>query len=213
MALNLFGVTVNDAHTAHVHVDGIETVTVRDLAAICGPAEYRALVVDEAWVKHHSEVITAFAIRGPVLPAPAGIVFRSPEAVTRWLELHSGALSEALTFVENRVAARVHISRAEMPEVKAAGERRDARSAEASDIDAVAAESLRILRGAAVATLPLRADRSTGVVLTAAFLVEHHLWDQFAAEVDAQAKRAIGVTFSLTGPWPPYDFVQMQLGS
>ncbi len=203
MALNLIGVTVNDAHTAHVRVDGIEAVTVRDLAAICGPSEYRQLDADEGAVRHHSDVISAYAIRGPVLPAPIGIVFRSAEAVTSWLELHSGALSEALTFVENRVAARVHIARADSPETKLA----------AVDLDALAAESLRALRVAAVATLPLRADRSTGVVMTAAFLVERDLWDQFAAEVDAQAERALGATFSLTGPWPPYDFVQMQFGS
>lgn len=203
MALNLFGVTVNDAHTANVHVDGIETVMVRDLAAICGPTEYRELAVDDEAVAHHSEVIGAYAIRGPVLPAPLGVVFRSADAVTSWLELHSGALSEALSFVENREAARVHISRAESPGAQRA----------AADIDAVAAESLRALRAAAVATLPLRADRSTGVVMTAAFLVERDLWDQFAAEVDAQATRATGASFSLTGPWPPYDFVQMQLGS
>ena len=203
MALNLFGVTVNDGHTVHVHVDDIQTITVRDLAAICGTTEYRELQIDDAAIQHHREVISAYALRGPVLPAPTGVVFRSPEAVHSWLELHSGALSEALSFVENRVAGRVHISRVNTPEAEAAG----------ADIDGVAAESLRVLRTAAVATLPLRADKSAGVVMTAAFLVEQDLWEQFKAEVDALAKRSTGVTFALTGPWPPYDFVQMQLGS
>ena len=203
MALNLFGVTVNDGHTVHVHVDDIQTITVRDLAAICGTSEYRELPIDDAAIQHHREVISAYALRGPVLPAPAGVVFRSPEAVHSWLELHSGALSEALSFVENRVAGRVHISRANTPEAEVAG----------ADVDGVAAESLRVLRAAAVATLPLRADKSAGVVMTAAFLVEQDQWEQFKAEVDALAQRSAGVTFALTGPWPPYDFVQMQLGS
>jgi hypothetical protein len=203
VALNLFGVTVNDGHTAHVHVDNIQTITVRDLAAICGTTEYHELTIDDAAIEHHRDVISAYAIRGPVLPAPTGVVFRSPEAVHSWLELHSGALSEALSFVENRVAGRVHISHANTPQAQTAG----------VDIDGVAAESLRALRAAAVATLPLRADRSSGVVMTAAFLVEHDLWEQFKAEVDALAKRSTGVRFELTGPWPPYDFVQMQLGS
>ena len=203
MALTLFGVTVNDAHTAHVHVDDIETITVRDLAAICGSTDYRAPAIDDEAIRHHRDVIAAYALRGPVLPAPAGVVFRSPEAVTSWLELHSGALSEALTFVENRIAARVHISRASTPDAQVAN----------VDVDGAAAESLRVLRTAAVATLPLRADRSAGVVLTAAFLIEQDLWEQFAVEVDALAKRTTGVTFALTGPWPPYDFVQMQLES
>ena len=203
MALTLFGVTVNDAHTAHVHVDDIETITVRDLAAICGSTDYRAPAIDDEAIRHHRDVIAAYALRGPVLPAPAGVVFRSPEAVTSWLELHSGALSEALTFDENRIAARVHISRASTPDAQVAN----------VDVDGAAAESLRVLRTAAVATLPLRADRSAGVVLTAAFLIEQDLWEQFAVEVDALAKRTTGVTFALTGPWPPYDFVQMQLES
>ena len=203
MALTLFGVTVNDAHTAHVHVDNIETITVRDLAAICGSTEYRAPAIDDDAIRHHRDVISAFALRGPVLPAPAGVVFRSQEAVLSWLELHSGALSEALSFVENRIAARVHISRANTGDAQVAN----------VDVDGAAAESLRVLRTAAAATLPLRADRSAGVVLTAAFLIEQDLWEQFAAEVDALAKRTTGVTFALTGPWPPYDFVQMQLES
>jgi hypothetical protein len=203
VALNLFGVTVNDAHTASVHVDDIQTITVRDLAAICGTTEYRELAIDDAAIGHHRDVISAYALRGPVLPAPTGVVFKSQEALLSWLELHSGALSEALSFVENRVAGRVHISRNTTQDAQVA----------AVDIDGVAAESLRVLRTAAVATLPLRADRSAGIVMTAAFLVEQDLWGQFKAEVDALAKRSTGVTFAVTGPWPPYDFVQMQLGS
>ncbi len=203
MALNLFGVTVNDAHMAQVSVADTETILVRDLAAICGRTDYRETDLSDETVTRLSDVVAAFAARGPVLPAPAGVVFRSAESVERWLELHYGKLTEALTFVENRVAARVHISR---PGANAA-------APTGADLDVVAAESLRILRGSAVATLPLRADRPSGIVLSAAFLVEQELWKQFVGEVDAQAKLATGVRFELTGPWPPYDFVQMQLGA
>lgn len=221
MALNLFGVTVNDAHMAQVSVADIETIAVRDLAAICGRVDYRTPDLDDAAVTRFSDVIAAFAARGPVLPAPAGVVFRSANSVTRWLELHYGALTEALTFVENRVAARVHITQPDANEepvtsVLGGEDRRSKRGIEvpsAIDLDAVAAESLRALRSSAVATLPLRVDRAAGGVLSAAFLVEQDLWQQFLAEVDAQAKLAVAVRFELTGPWPPYDFVQMQLGA
>jgi hypothetical protein len=202
VALNLFGVTVSDAHLAHVKVADVETIVVRELAAICGVTEYRAPELDEAAIARLNSVVTAFATSGPVLPAPAGVVFRATDTVERWLELHYGALTEALSFVDNRIAARVHISR---PAV------RDAQSADV-DADAVAAEVLRALRRAAVATLPLRAERTPGAVLSAAFLVEQDLWKQFVDEVDAQSRLAIGVHLDLSGPWPPFDFVQMQLG-
>lgn len=203
MALNLFGVTVNDAHMTQIEVADVQMVAVRDLAAICGTTDYRGVDPDPQAVARYSDVVGTYSAAGPVLPAPLGVVFRSREAVSRWLELHYGALTEALAFVENRVAARVHICR------PAAGETRDT----GIDLPAVAAESLRALRRSAVATLPLRAERGAGVLLSAAFLIERDLWKDFAEEVDAQRTLATGVRLELTGPWPPYDFVQMQLGA
>ena len=35
----------------------------------------------------------------------------------------------------------------------------------------------------------------------------------FASEVEEQGRRTPNLRFELTGPWPPYDFVQMQLGA
>jgi hypothetical protein len=81
------------------------------------------------------------------------------------------------------------------------------------DVDALAAESLRALRRAAVATIPLRVEGKSGIVLSAAFLVEQELWKDFLGEVEAQKTLVPSVRFELTGPWPPYDFVQMQLGA
>jgi hypothetical protein len=202
VALNLFGVTVNDAHvTTHV-VSGIETIAVRDLAAICGQTDYHAMEADEQTVRRYADVVADYGTRGPVLPAPVGIVFRGSDSVQRWLELHYGALTDALSFVENRVAGRVHVWR------NGAGVR-DA----SLDVDALAAESLRALRRAAVATIPLRVEGKSGIVLSAAFLVEQELWKDFLGEVEAQKTLVPSVRFELTGPWPPYDFVQMQLGA
>jgi hypothetical protein len=203
VALNLFGVTVNDAHAARAAVAGIEMITVRDLAAICAETEYRAVAPDDDKVKGYNNVVTAFAATGPVLPAPVGLVFRSPDSVKRWLDLHYGALSEAMTFVENRVAGRVHVRLPVVGDVRDPG----------AQLSAVAAESLRALRRAAVATLPLRVEKLSGIVLSAAFLVEQSQWKYFIEEVDAQARLVSSVRFELTGPFPPYDFVQMQLGA
>jgi hypothetical protein len=203
VALNLFGVTVNDAHSARADASGVQLVAVRDLAAICAEVDYRAIAPDEAAVARYSEVVAAYAVTGPVLPAPVGLVFRSPDSVTRWLELHYGALSEAMTFVENRVAGRVHVWRPGKAEEREVG----------AELAAAAAESLRVLRRSAVATLPLRVEKLTGIVLSAAFLVETERWKDFVAEVDAQAKMTPSIRFELTGPFPPYDFVQMQLGA
>lgn len=203
MALNLFGVAYHEAHDATPPVPDTRLVVVRELAAICGESEYRTLEATPERVEHYTSVVRTFAAKGPVLPAPVGVVFKSADAVTRWLELHYVTMSDALSFVENRVVARVHIWRNGAPEDREAG----------SDLAALAAESLRVVRRAAVTTVPLRVEKLTGIVLSAAFLVEQELWDEFGRAVTSQAATAPTLRFEVTGPWPPYDFVQMQLGA
>lgn len=202
MALNLFGVTVNDAQTIQLEVANTELITVRDLAAICGQADHRGAQPDDAAVTRYAAVVSGYAAVGPVLPAPVGVEFSSKDSVKRWLELHYGALTEALTFVENRVAARVHI-RPDAPMDRDVG----------LDAATAAAETVRALRRSVVATLPLRVDKTTGVLQSVAYLVDRDSWTDFVREVDAQIKLSNTVHIDLTGPWPPYDFVQMQLGA
>ena len=201
MALILFGVTVHDALVSTLAVPTATLVVVRDLAAICSEREAPDGPPADGAVIEHNDIISAYGARGPVLPAQVGVVFKSTDAVRRWLELHYSTLSEALTFVENRVAARVHVHR---PGGATKGD---------SEFETVASESLRALRRYAVAMLPLRGVVGNGALSSAAFLVEEERWKEFLSEVEAQGQTHPGVRLEATGPWPPYDFVTMQLGT
>jgi hypothetical protein len=204
VALKLFGVTFHEAqHDGQAPVPDTELVVVRDLAAIVAPSEYTTIEPTAEHVQVYTDVVAAYTQRGPVLPAPVGVVFRGRDAIQRWMELHYVALNDALSFVDNRVVGRVHVWRPGPHEERETG----------SDLAAAAAESLRTLRRNAVTTVPLRVEKITGIVLSAAFLVEQDLWKEFAAEVEEQGRRAPDLRFELTGPWPPYDFIQMQLGA
>ena len=202
VALKLFGVTFSEASGRSVPVPGTELIVVRDLAAIVAPGAYSAVEPTEEQATTIGNAIGAYAKRAAVLPAPVGVVFRSREAVTRWLELHYVALSDALSFVDDRVVGRVHVWRPGDPEEREVG----------SDLAAAAADALRELRRSAVATVPLRIEQITGIVLSAAFLVDQELWKEFASKVEEQGERDPKIRLELTGPWPPYDFVQMQFG-
>jgi hypothetical protein len=79
----------------------------------------------------------------------------------------------------------------------------------------MAAESLRLLRSQAAATVSLPmadGDDEDGVVARASFLIDTQRWQAFTDTVSAEAKRQTGLDFRVTGPWPPYDFVRMQFG-
>ena len=203
MALTLFGVTILESHDVRPPVPDTELVVVRDVAAVCAQGPYTRTDPTAERIDQFASIIETYSQRGPILPAPMGVVFRSRDAVQRWLELHFVALSDALNYVENRVVARVHVYRP--------GEAGDREVG--ADLAAAAADSLRILQRASVTTVPLRTEKLTGIVLSAAFLVEHDKWGEFAAEVEQQGRHNADLRFELTGPWPPYDFVQMQLGA
>ncbi|PYO09358.1 MAG: hypothetical protein DMD30_05985 [Gemmatimonadetes bacterium] len=130
-------------------------------------------------------------------------MFQSQSILTRWLELHYFTLTEALAVVEGHAAARVSITTQGRPD-----------DAEAQkSFAALAAESLRMLRSQAAATVTLPkadGDEEDGVVARASFLIDSQRWQTFRDTVSKEAQRQTALDFRVTGPWPPYDFVRMQ---
>src|SRR5215831_2731440 len=186
MALRLYAVTVADAPhpTAAEFAAGAggstgdgagdgwagETALIpfRDLCAVV--SDQKSFALDEAspeMVRRHRTIVDAIFRRAAVLPAPVGVVFRAPDVLKRWMELHYVSLTGALEFVEDRVAARVHISRAD-------GKGGDEEAG--ADLAAAASEAFRALRRNAVASIPLRLEKVTGLMLSASFLIERDLW-------------------------------------
>jgi hypothetical protein len=205
MALRLHAVTVIDSvHEAHVLQDGARAIPFRDLAAIVTDREKFSLDdPDPALANEHREIVDTVFKAQVVLPTPAGIVFRSEHVLTRWMELHYVALTDALAFVSDRAAARVHVSRA--------GDKRVDKEA-GSDLAEAAGEIFRELRRRAVASVPLTTEQMTGVVLSSAFLVDRELWAEFERGFVLSRTANPDLSVELTGPWAPYDFVRMQFG-
>ena len=213
--LRLFGVTGHDGRGAALPAalpQGAEVVHFRDLAALVAEAAHARPSVSEADVEAQRAAVSGVFARQAVLPAPAGTVFRTRDALARWLELHYFALSDALAFVEGRAGARVHVARraeSALTPIPRAEEL-------AIDIDDVAADAFRVLRRHAVASVSLRSAPGTPAVnaaaASAAFLVERDRWRVFADVVAEEARRDPALLFRMTGPWPPYDFVRMQFG-
>jgi hypothetical protein len=206
MALRLHAVTPNESTPPHVLLDGARTIVFRDLAAIVTNREKFALDdVDPSLANEHREIVDAIFKNQVVLPTPAGIVFRTEHVLTRWMELHYVALTDALAFVNDRAAARVHVSRAGVPIDD------DAREA-GSDLAEAASDIFRNLRRRAVASVPLTTEQVTGIVLSGAFLIDQALWGEFEREFVMSREAHPELRMQLTGPWAPYDFVRMQFG-
>ena len=203
MSLRVYGVMMQDGHEPPRLPESVKLLAMRELAAVTEEGDFALQDPDQGMIERHDGVVRALFDQDAILPAPVGTVFRSADALQRWMELHYVALSDALAWVEGRVAARVHITRAHA---------RESEKEAGSDLAAIGAEMTRSLRRHAVSTVPLRNEQVTGIVLTAAYLVERELWSEFRDEVNEEADKHPLVKVELTGPWPPYDFVRMQFG-
>ena len=203
MALRLHAITVLEAgHETSVLHDGARAVPFRDLVAIVTEREKFTLdELDPALADRHRAIVDTVFKAQVVLPTPAGIVFRTESVLTRWMELHYVTLTDALSFVHDRVGARVHVGRADGdPSETEAG----------SDLAEAASEIFRELRRRAVASVPLTTEHLTGIVLSGAFLVERDLWSEFERGFAISRESNPDLRLDLTGPWAPYDFVRMQ---
>jgi hypothetical protein len=200
MALRVYGIVMQDGQAPPKLPDGVQLLPVRELAAVTEDGDYSARDLDKSAVERHLNVIENLFGQDAVLPTPVGTVFRSADVLQRWMELHYVALSDALAWVEDRLAARVHIARAASEESSA-------------ELNAIAAEVSRSLRRRAVAGVPLRANEDAHELVSVAFLVEAELWHEFADSVGDEQERHPLLRIQLTGPWPPYDFVRLQFGA
>ncbi len=204
-ALRLYGVAaVESGHTSSL-AEGTALTHYQALAAIVEPSLYSTVSLDDGEMEKYLRVLEEAYSHAAVLPAPPGTVFQSQSTLTRWLELHYFTLTEALSVIEGHAAARVSIT------TQGKQEDGDAQKSFA----ALAAESLRLLRSQAAATVTLpRADGDdeTGVVARASFLIDSQRWQSFKDTVSKEAQRQTALDFRVTGPWPPYDFVRMQFG-
>ena len=196
-------------HADQAPAPDLALVHFRDVAAAVRalPAGVRGVEDPAAEAAAHRTAVETLFRQGAVLPAPPGVVIRDRSTLMRWLEVHYVAFSEALTFVDGRCAARVHVTRAPV-----AASTAGPLDVPPLDLDATATELFRTLRRHAAASTTIRHPATEAERATGAFLVESERWSDFAAAVAEEGRRHPGLRLELTGPWPPYDFVKMQFG-
>ena len=203
-ALRLYGVAaVESGHTSSL-AEGTTLTHYRALAAVVEPSTYALTSLDDGEMANYLRVLEEVHAHTSVLPAPPGTVFQSQSTLTRWLELHYFTLTEALSVIEGHAAARVSITMQGKHELETQ-----------KSFAALAADSLRLLRSQAAATVTLPkadADDEEGVIARASFLIDTQRGQAFNDTVSKEAQRQSGLDFQVTGPWPPYDFVRMQFG-
>jgi hypothetical protein len=165
----------------------------RDLEALVRPVPYEIPPHNAELVNAHQKVVEGAMRRSTILPVPFGIVFRGRRQLIRVLQEQYLVLDEGLSFVEGHWELRLHVTASAPGDV-------------ADDLSDLAMECYSELRRFARAAVPLQREGKR--LMTAAFLVERTTWIEFVERADDLGNAHPELTFDVTGPWPPYDFVR-----
>ncbi len=179
--------------SAGAEAEGLVKVRYRDLEALVRPVPYAMPRLEDEAVREHQRFVESAMRRGTILPAPFGIVFRGRRATIRFLEDQYIALDEGLAFLDGHWELRVHV----------AGDEED------EELREITTNLYSELRRFARAAIPLATG--DGRLMSAAFLVERGSWIEFIERSDDLDTNYPGLVFDVTGPWPPYDFVRIQV--
>jgi hypothetical protein len=193
---------------------------------------------DPAWlefhVRRHDSVLAAVVRRVPVVPFRFGTIYRSQRHVRAMLGEHS-SLSETLETVRGRVELGVKgfaATRTEEPAAERGGAgtspgrryleqkqraRREAEEREALLARAAEESHARLVQIAEAARAnplqpPEASDGEATMFLNGAYLVRIEQEDSFrgaVASLEADLGES-GISFEVTGPWPPYNFVEVE---
>ena len=226
-----FGAIGLGATPAEVH-----TVHYKDIAAVISDTPIEVLDATRENVLAHERVNEAVMRQHTVIPMSFGTVFKTRDDITELLKGAYGAFTDVLLKMEDKVEFGLKVLW-DRDEVIKQIEREDddvrqlkgeiasqtgptyfarvqygrlVESALQNRSERYVSEIFEMLRDVSVAS---RANKPIGdkMIMNAAFLVARDRENAFDAKVKAIGAKYDHLTFRYTGPWPPYNFVNIRL--
>lgn len=214
----------------------VHTVIYRDLAAVVSGTPMVVQDPTRENVLSHQRVNETVMREHTVIPMSFGTVFKTSDDIVELLRSAYDAFSDVLSKMQDKfefglkvlwdrdlIVRDIETEDEDIRRLKAeissqAGSTYFARMQYGRLIDQAlqsrserfVAEIFDALRDVSVAS---RSNKPIGdrMIMNAAFLVARHMEQAFDARVKAIGSRYEKLTFKYTGPWPPYNFVNIRL--
>ena len=173
---------------------GIQRVRYRDLEALVKEVPFVMPPSDSSAVDDHQRTVEHMMRRTTILPAPFGIVFKGRRQLIHMMQEQYLVLDEGLALLDGHWELRLHVSASAVGEVE-------------DSLGDVAMTIYSELRRFARAAVPFPNDDRR--LVSAAFLVDRTTWVEFIERIEDFGAQHNDLSFDVTGPWPPYDFVRI----
>ena len=176
----------------------VYTIEYRDFAPVVSSAPMKKYEVNEEEVELHRTVEGQVMKEHSVIPVAYGMVFKSRKLINVAVKAGYTAIKKAMKTIDNKVELGVKVIQPKnMPDWN--GEVEECRLDFMEGLKGIAADSKE---------LNLFSDR---LVLNAAFLVDRANMDEFSDEVEHLGNRYGSLKTQYSGPWSPYNFVDIHI--
>lgn len=172
----------------------VQRVRYRDLEALVREVPFVVPSDSSSAVDEHQRTVEMIMRRTTILPAPFGIVFKGRRQLIKVMQDQYLVLDEGLSLLDGHWELRLHISGSAVGEVE-------------DDLSDVAMTIYAELRRFARAAVPFPSEGKR--LVSAGFLVDRGSWVEFIERIEDFGTQHSDLTFDVTGPWPPYDFVRV----
>lgn len=184
----------------NIGFDGGEVYTLRynDFAPVVSSSKMKEYGVDEVEINVHKTVVEHVMREYSVLPVAYGMVFKSDKLLGVAMKTGHRAMKKAMDSVDGKVELGVKVLLPRNSK-ELNGKIDECRSEMMGCLGEIAADSR---------SLKLFSDR---LLLNTSFLVDSDKLDEFSGCVGRLAEDYSSVKVQYSGPWPPYNFVDIQI--
>lgn len=178
----------------------IHCANYRDLTAVVGEAPLKEYEPTEEYAEKHKEVTLHILRDCTVLPIAFGMVFKNKGILLNTMRRVYPVLKRSLILIDNKIELGVKVIVLKDKVIDREGLKKRC-EADFGVLNKIAVQSK---------SGKLFSDR---LVLNRSFLVDRGKIDEFSDMVANLREKCKGLRIQYTGPWPPYNFVDIKIMS
>ena len=175
----------------------VYTLEYRDFAPVVSNAAVKKYEASDEEVELHRKVVEQVMKEHSVLPVAYGMSFKNKKLLLIAMSVGYKAMKKAMNEVDNRVELGVKLF---LPKEKATWDGKDK----------CKSVFLEALKKKAVQSKELKRF-SERLILNTSFLIDRDKINDFSSEVEQLGNKYPDLKIQYSGPWPPYNFVDIQI--
>lgn len=176
----------------------VYTMEYRDFASVMSSAPVKKYEVNDEEVELHKKIVGQVMTEHSVIPVAYGMVFKKKKLIQVAMSAGYKAIKKAMKVVDNRVELGVKVIQ---PKDESSLNGR---------VEQCKSDFLESLKRKAFDSKELKLF-SERLLLNASFLVDRDKIDEFSDEVEKLGNKYEELKTQYSGPWAPYNFVDIHI--